>query len=81
MQVTVPLGYHNKSPISVSFIARQGGDRFLLDTIQTMYSVLQEQVDTSESKSTPSTYSMERSAEAAKEKVILACLFPSLLSD
>ncbi|XP_057520626.1 outer envelope protein 64, chloroplastic [Amaranthus tricolor] len=71
-QVTVPLGYHNKSPISVSFIARQGGDRFLLDTIQTMYSVLQEQVDTSESKSTPSTYSMERSAEAAKEKGNLA---------
>lgn len=68
-QVTVPLGYHNKCPLSVSFIARHGGDRFLLDTVQTMYSNLQEQVEVvSNTKSSSNTFSRERSAEIAKEK-------------
>ncbi|KAK7857549.1 translocon at the outer membrane of chloroplasts 64 [Quercus suber] len=44
-QVTIPLGFHNKCPVSVSFIARNGGDRFLLDTTQAMYATLQEQAD------------------------------------
>ncbi|KAG8097916.1 hypothetical protein GUJ93_ZPchr0013g33919 [Zizania palustris] len=35
-QVALPLGTHDKCPISVSFIARHGGDQFLLDTIQTI---------------------------------------------
>lgn len=68
-QVTVPLGYHNRCPVSVSFIARHGGDRFLLDTVQSMYASLQEQGDAvSKSKSTPNTISREKSAEIAKEK-------------
>lgn len=68
-QVTIPLGYYNKCPLSVSFIARHGGDRFLLDTVQTMFPVLQEQVEAvSKTKSTSNTYSRERSAEIAKEK-------------
>ncbi|KAL2934224.1 Outer envelope protein 64 chloroplastic [Bienertia sinuspersici] len=46
-----------------------GGDRFLLDTVQTMYSNLQEQVEVlSNTKSSSNTYSRERSAEFAKEK-------------
>uniref|UniRef100_A0A7C9FIU3 Amidase n=1 Tax=Opuntia streptacantha TaxID=393608 RepID=A0A7C9FIU3_OPUST len=68
-QVTVPLGYHNRCPVSVSFIARHGGDRFLLDTVQSMYASLQEQGDVaSKSKSTTNTVSREKSAEVAKEK-------------
>lgn len=68
-QVTVPLGYHKKCPVSVSFIARHGGDRFLLDVVQTLYASLQEQADVeSKSKSTATAVSPERSAEIAKEK-------------
>lgn len=70
-QVTVPLGYHDKCPISVSFIVRQGGDRFLLDTVQTMYPSLQEQADllAKGKVSSNRTVSQEQSAEIAKEKV------------
>ncbi|XP_021909346.1 outer envelope protein 64, chloroplastic [Carica papaya] len=69
-QVTVPLGYHDKCPISVSFIVRQGGDRFLLDTVQTMYPSLQEQADllAKGKVSSNRTVSQEQSAEIAKEK-------------
>ncbi|GAB4845309.1 Translocon at the outer membrane of chloroplasts 64 [Ancistrocladus abbreviatus] len=68
-QVTVPLGYHDKCPVSVSFIARHGGDRFLIDTVQTMYATLQEQADVaSKTKSSSNVVSQERSAEIAKEK-------------
>lgn len=66
----MPLGYHDKCPISVSFIARHGGDRFLLDLVQNMYSSLQEQADiASKSKVSTNTVSQEQSAEIAKEKV------------
>ncbi|XP_021292215.1 outer envelope protein 64, chloroplastic [Herrania umbratica] len=68
-QVTLPLGYHDKYPVSVSFIARHGGDRFLLDTVQTMYSSLQEHADTvAKSKSSCNAVNREQSAEVAKEK-------------
>ncbi|MBA0559297.1 hypothetical protein Golob_016264, partial [Gossypium lobatum] len=69
-QVTLPLGYHDKCPVSVSFIARHGGDRFLLDTVQTVYSSLQEHADTvAKSKLSPNAVKQEHSAEAVKEKV------------
>lgn len=68
-QVTVPLGFHDKYPVSVSLVARHGGDRFLLDTVQTMYSSLQEQADIVEkSKLSAKVVSQETSAEIAKEK-------------
>ncbi|XVF09459.1 hypothetical protein REPUB_Repub07fG0094500 [Reevesia pubescens] len=68
-QVTLPLGYHDKCPVSVSFIARHGGDRFLLDTVQTMYSSLQEHADTvAKSKLSHNAVNQEQSAEVAKEK-------------
>ncbi|XP_022738460.1 outer envelope protein 64, chloroplastic-like isoform X2 [Durio zibethinus] len=68
-QVTLPLGYHDKCPVSVSFIARRGGDRFLLDTVQTMYSSLQEYADTiSKSKLLRKAVNQEHSADVAKEK-------------
>ncbi|XP_022725878.1 outer envelope protein 64, chloroplastic-like isoform X2 [Durio zibethinus] len=68
-QVTLPLGYHDKCPVSVSFIARHGGDRFLLDTVQTMYSSLQEHADTvAKSKLSHNAVNQEHAAEVAKEK-------------
>lgn len=42
-QVTAPIGNHNDHPISVSFIASHGGDKFLLDTLLDMYASLQDQ--------------------------------------
>ncbi|XP_059290441.1 outer envelope protein 64, chloroplastic isoform X1 [Lycium ferocissimum] len=68
-QVCVPMGFHGKCPISVSFVARQGGDRFLLDTIQTMYASLQEQAElATKSSASGNALSKETSAEMAKEK-------------
>lgn len=68
-QVTIPLGIHEKAPVSVSFIARHGGDHFLLDSVNTMYASLQEQVDIAmKSNTSRSSISKEESAEIAKEK-------------
>ncbi|KAI5562138.1 hypothetical protein BDE02_15G034300 [Populus trichocarpa] len=67
-QVTVPLGYYNKCPVSVSLIARHGSDRFLLDTVQTMYKTLQEQAETYVNSKSSNKDSRENSAEMAKEK-------------
>ncbi|KAH1049759.1 hypothetical protein GYH30_020329 [Glycine max] len=68
-QVSIPLGFYDKYPVSVSLIARHGGDRFLLDTLQTVYTTLQEQADiASKSKSSGNAVSKEQSAEIAKEK-------------
>ncbi|KAG5030313.1 hypothetical protein JHK87_013827 [Glycine soja] len=68
-QVSIPLGFYDKYPVSVSLIARHGGDRFLLDTLQTVYTTLQEQADiASKSKSSGNVVSKEQSAEIAKEK-------------
>lgn len=54
----------------MSFIARNGGDRFLLDTTQAMYATLQEQADiAAKSKVSRNVVSKEESAEIAKEKV------------
>ncbi|XAR63968.1 Amidase [Bertholletia excelsa] len=68
-QATLPLGLHDKCPISVSLLARHGGDRFLLDTVQTIYASLQEQAETvKNSKLSAKVVSQETSAEIAKEK-------------
>lgn len=68
-QVCIPVGFHDKCPISVSFVARQGGDRFLLDTIQTMYADLQEQAElAAKSPASGNALNKETSAEMAKEK-------------
>ncbi|KAK4414189.1 Translocon at the outer membrane of chloroplasts 64 [Sesamum alatum] len=68
-QVAVPLGMYEKCPVSLSLLARHGGDRFLLDTLQTVYASLQEQVDTAgKPKSSSKAVTQETSAEMAKEK-------------
>lgn len=68
-QVTIPLGLFDNYPVSVSFLARHGGDRFLLDTLQTMHaSLLQKADEAGKAKSSSDVVSKEASAEIAKEK-------------
>ncbi|KAL1820109.1 hypothetical protein ACET3Z_014978 [Daucus carota] len=68
-QVTIPMGFQDKSPVSVSFIARHGGDRFLLDTTKLMHASLQEQAEAAgKSNLSSNVVSREASAEIAKEK-------------
>ncbi|KAI3735694.1 hypothetical protein L6452_15202 [Arctium lappa] len=68
-QVTMPLGLLENYPVSVSFLARHGGDRFLLDTLQTMHaSLLQKADEAGKAKSSSDIVSKEASAEIAKEK-------------
>lgn len=75
MQITVPLGFQEKFPVAVSFIARHGGDRFLLNTVKAIYTNLQDQADTVvKSSSQTISASKEESAEIAKEKVYLISL-------
>ncbi|KAI9121693.1 hypothetical protein K1719_008726 [Acacia pycnantha] len=57
--------------LSVSLIARHGGDRFLLDIVQGMYTTLQAHAEiAAKPKSSRNVVSEERSAEIAKEKVL-----------
>ncbi|KAJ8755633.1 hypothetical protein K2173_022228 [Erythroxylum novogranatense] len=68
-QVAIPLGEHDNFPISVSFIAYHGGDKFLLDTLLDMYSSLQEQASiASNSALLPDTNGDIDTSEILKEK-------------
>ncbi|KAL7157158.1 hypothetical protein ABFS83_02G059000 [Erythranthe nasuta] len=68
-QVAIPLGKHEDSPISVSFIASHGNDKFLLDTVLDMYSSLQEHVSIISSSSLlPDMNGSMDAAELLKEK-------------
>ncbi|KAL2254422.1 outer envelope protein 64, mitochondrial [Sesamum indicum] len=68
-QVAIPFGKHDESPISVSFIASHGMDKFLLDTVLDMHSSLQEEVSVVSSFSPlPYTNGNMDAAELLKEK-------------
>ncbi|XP_022850374.1 outer envelope protein 64, chloroplastic-like isoform X2 [Olea europaea var. sylvestris] len=68
-QVAIPLGFQDKCPVSVSFLAGHGSDRFLLDSLHTVYATLQEQLDVvKKSKTSNNAVTREASAELAKEK-------------
>lgn len=68
-QATLPLGFHDKCPISVSLVARHGGDRFLLDAVHSLYASVQEQVEiAAQPTRSNNAISKEESAEMAKEK-------------
>ncbi|KAA8536460.1 hypothetical protein F0562_028938 [Nyssa sinensis] len=68
-QATIPLGKHDDSPVSVSFIAFHGADKFLLDTVLDMYSSLQEQVGlVSSSSPLPDINGNMDASELLKEK-------------
>ncbi|KAK3441667.1 hypothetical protein EUGRSUZ_B01996 [Eucalyptus grandis] len=42
-QVSIPMGLHDNLPISISLLAKNGADGFLLDLVETLYESLQEQ--------------------------------------
>ncbi|XP_073010671.1 outer envelope protein 64, mitochondrial [Typha latifolia] len=68
-QAIIPLGRHDSYPISVSFIAAHGADKFLLNTVLDMYSSIQEQVSmASNSVSAPDTNGDMDASELLKEK-------------
>ncbi|OWM63600.1 hypothetical protein CDL15_Pgr008143 [Punica granatum] len=68
-QATIPLGNHDDFPISISFIAFHGADKFLLDTVSDMYSSLQEQASiVSSSLPLPDTNGDMDASELLKEK-------------
>lgn len=64
------MGRHDGFPISISFVAFHGADKFLLDTVLDMYSSLQEQVGiVSNSLPLPDTNGNMDASELLKEKV------------
>lgn len=67
-QVTIPLGKHGDSPISVSFLAYYGGDKFLLDTILDVYASLQDQADIAASLAPVTDSNGIEPSEVMKEK-------------
>ncbi|KAK1414793.1 hypothetical protein QVD17_30552 [Tagetes erecta] len=68
-QVAIPLGLYENYPVSVSLMAKHGGDRFLLDTVQTMHaSLLHKLADEAAKSKVSDDVSKEAIAEIAKEK-------------
>ncbi|KAL9673817.1 hypothetical protein QQ045_030079 [Rhodiola kirilowii] len=68
-EVSIPMGMHDGRPISVSFIACHGEDKFLLDTVLDMYSSIQEQARiASNSLPSPDTNGDMDTSELLKEK-------------
>lgn len=70
-QASIPFGEHDNYPISLSFIASHGTDKFLLDTVLDMYSSLQEEVSIQSSASPlPDANGSIDASELLKEKVL-----------
>lgn len=67
-QVTIPLGKHDDSLVSISLIASHGNDKFLLDTVLDTYSSLQQEVNIISSSPLPDVDSDLDTAELLKEK-------------
>ncbi|MCO5574491.1 hypothetical protein L7F22_028276 [Adiantum nelumboides] len=69
-QVSIPIGKHNGCPVAISLIAKHGGDRFLLDTVRSLYAVIQKEAEAYGSGTGPTSNAAPRpeAAEAAKEK-------------
>ncbi|KAK6777875.1 hypothetical protein RDI58_024593 [Solanum bulbocastanum] len=68
-QAAIPFGEHDNHPISLSFIASHGTDKFLLDTVWDMYSSIQEEVSIQSSASPlPDTNGSIDASEFLKEK-------------
>nr|AXY97839.1 Amidase 1 [Populus tomentosa] len=47
-QVSIPLGMYDNLPVSVSLLAKQGSDAFLLNVVESLYGTLKEQVEITE---------------------------------
>eukprot|EP00250_Pteridium_aquilinum_P006084 c16068_g1_i1 orf=380-2368(-) len=69
-QVSIPIGKHNGLPAAISLIARHGADRFLLDTVRSLFAVIQKEAEAYGSGTGSAANAAPRleAAEAAKEK-------------
>ncbi|XP_015089115.1 outer envelope protein 64, mitochondrial [Solanum pennellii] len=68
-QAAIPFGEHENYPISLSFIAYHGTDKFLLDTVLDMYSSIQDEVSIQSNASPlPDTNGSIDASELLKEK-------------
>lgn len=73
-QVSIPLGKHDGRPVSLSFVAAHGADKFLLDTVLDMDSSLQEQAKIASALQLASDVNGDMDAsELLKEKVFISC--------
>jgi Asp-tRNA(Asn)/Glu-tRNA(Gln) amidotransferase A subunit family amidase len=69
MQVTMPVGEHDNVPMAVSLLAKQGSDRFLLDTLLALYATVQAEDKAVLDQHSSLDNSNADAAESAKEKV------------
>nr|AAS47584.1 chloroplast Toc64-1 [Physcomitrium patens] len=67
-QVTMPAGNHDGVPMAVSLLAKQGSDRFLLDTVLAIYSTVQEEDKVAADQPSIVSDGNSAAAELAKEK-------------
>lgn len=65
----MPAGNHDGVPMAVSLLARQGSDRFLLDTVLAIYSTVQEEDKVAADQPSIVSDGNSAAAELAKEKV------------
>ena len=77
IQASIPLGKHDGCPLAVSLIAKNGADRFLLETVASLYPLFQKEAVAYGSTGAPAAKATPRpeAAEAAKEKVFMQALF------
>lgn len=69
MQVTMPVGEHDNVPMAISLLAKQGSDRFLLDTLLALYATVQAEDKAVVDQHSSLNNSNADAAESAKEKV------------
>jgi hypothetical protein len=76
-QASIPIGNHDGCPLAVSLIAKHGADRLLLDTVASLYPILQKEAAAYGSSGAPAMKATPRpeAAEAAKEKVFYLFTF------
>jgi Asp-tRNA(Asn)/Glu-tRNA(Gln) amidotransferase A subunit family amidase len=67
-QVTMPVGKHGNVPTAISLLARQGSDRFLLDTLLALYATVQEEDKATIEQISKMSDVNTDGAELAKEK-------------
>ena len=69
--MSLPAGEYNDVPVAVSLLARQGSDRFLMDTVLALYATVQDEAKAVRQNQSPSATSNGNTdaAEIAKEKV------------
>ena len=75
----MPVGEHNNVPMAISLLARQGSDRFLLDTVLALYSSIQEEDQSDVDQHSTLSNGNNDAAEVAKEKARVSNL-PAIFS-